>query len=376
MVQTQDKKSHWYYQKSETKRRFGPLTDQELKQCAQSGQLLPDDLLWRAGMPKALPARSLKGLFSDPKKTTRAPSDPISNSAVPSSTEPEISGDHASEANPVSNSIQDPFSTESQSQLDLMSLAQGLDSDNVSREVIRFAPTEPEQTDPNQAGAGPNIEFDREEQLWNEGVMDEYPIWSGLWRIIDRITGTSLLARIVIGIILAAVSGLICGAIDSINPFVYLSILFFFIAGGVIGIGVYEIFRRTGLHSRILSGICGFFIACVTLYFTFIGGMICDTALNRTNIGVSEAMSPSVIVQYLKERKDTMIVSGRFRSTKPDKIGNTILLILLYGGLFAIIIGMSTAPTRLNSEIKANPGEAERIRRMIGAAGSGRIYRE
>ncbi|MDO5581821.1 MAG: DUF4339 domain-containing protein [Planctomycetia bacterium] len=376
MDQPQVKKSQWYYQKSETKKRVGPLTDQELKQAALNGQILPHDLLWRAGMPKALPAGGLKGLFTSPVNPASFPSAPNTSHAAPSSPKPEVVNDPSPEADQVSDPILDPFSSESQSQLDMMSLAQGLDSDNVSKEVIRFAQPEPEQPDPSRAESVPGLESDREEQLWNEGVMDEYPIWSGLWRIIDQITGRSFTGRIVIGIILAALSGLICGAIDSINPFVYLSILFFFIAGGVIGMGVYEIFRRTGIHSRILSVICGFFVACITLSFTFIGGMLCDTALSRVNYTPLEAMSPTKIVQYLKTRKDTMIVSGRFRLTKPDPYGNAFLLFILYGGLFAIIIGMSSAPNKLKSEINADPEEAERVQRMIRAAGSGRLYRE
>jgi hypothetical protein len=43
--------------------RFGPVTSDQLKELAASGELRPDDLLWKAGMEKAEPAARFKGLF-------------------------------------------------------------------------------------------------------------------------------------------------------------------------------------------------------------------------------------------------------------------------------------------------------------------------
>ena len=42
---------------------YGPVTGPELKELAAEGKLLPDDLIWKQGMEKWVPARSAKGLF-------------------------------------------------------------------------------------------------------------------------------------------------------------------------------------------------------------------------------------------------------------------------------------------------------------------------
>lgn len=42
---------------------YGPVTGAELKELAAAGNLLPDDLIWKEGMEKWVPARSAKGLF-------------------------------------------------------------------------------------------------------------------------------------------------------------------------------------------------------------------------------------------------------------------------------------------------------------------------
>jgi hypothetical protein len=44
----------------------GPVTPQQLKQMATSGQLQPEDLVWREGMPKWVPAGQVKGLLGAP----------------------------------------------------------------------------------------------------------------------------------------------------------------------------------------------------------------------------------------------------------------------------------------------------------------------
>ncbi|WP_029630327.1 GYF domain-containing protein [Zavarzinella formosa] len=41
----------------------GPVTAVELKKRAQSGMILPEDLVWKEGMPNWVPAKSVKGLF-------------------------------------------------------------------------------------------------------------------------------------------------------------------------------------------------------------------------------------------------------------------------------------------------------------------------
>jgi hypothetical protein len=51
----------WYYQHNGQK--HGPVSGASLKQLAAAGKLQPTDLIWKEGMAKGVPARSVKGLF-------------------------------------------------------------------------------------------------------------------------------------------------------------------------------------------------------------------------------------------------------------------------------------------------------------------------
>jgi hypothetical protein len=52
-----------------------PVSAEQLRQLAASGQLLPTDMIWKEGMPLWVPASSLKGLFG----STRPPSGEVAN---------------------------------------------------------------------------------------------------------------------------------------------------------------------------------------------------------------------------------------------------------------------------------------------------------
>jgi hypothetical protein len=56
----------WYYAKGDKQQ--GPVSSSELKQLAASGQLVPDDLVWREGMSEWVEARNVRGLFEGPPK--------------------------------------------------------------------------------------------------------------------------------------------------------------------------------------------------------------------------------------------------------------------------------------------------------------------
>lgn len=66
--------NQWYYLDPESHIRQGPLTDQELKAKAKSGQIGPADLIWKEGMRDWAFASKVKGLF---------PGTSSANSAVP-----------------------------------------------------------------------------------------------------------------------------------------------------------------------------------------------------------------------------------------------------------------------------------------------------
>lgn len=54
--------AQWFFVKG--KRSFGPFTSQQLKELADKGDLQPDDLVGRLGVPGRRPALLIKGLFS------------------------------------------------------------------------------------------------------------------------------------------------------------------------------------------------------------------------------------------------------------------------------------------------------------------------
>jgi len=56
--------NQWYY--IQQKQRIGPVTDQQLKQLATSGQLRPTDLVWKKGLENWVAAQKVKGLFPEP----------------------------------------------------------------------------------------------------------------------------------------------------------------------------------------------------------------------------------------------------------------------------------------------------------------------
>ncbi len=64
----------WMYSKGGG-HQAGPVSAAELKRMAQSGELSPDDLVWRAGMEDWVPARRIKGItFPSPVRTSAATS--------------------------------------------------------------------------------------------------------------------------------------------------------------------------------------------------------------------------------------------------------------------------------------------------------------
>ena len=64
----------WYYGKDND--RFGPIDARELKKHAESGRLLPADLVWMEGMEGWIEARRVRGLFPDQDPTSENISPP------------------------------------------------------------------------------------------------------------------------------------------------------------------------------------------------------------------------------------------------------------------------------------------------------------
>jgi hypothetical protein len=91
-----DMADQWYFARG--KEKFGPFTAAKLKELAAQGRLLPTDMLHKEGMPKWVPASSVKGLFaansvvkSPPALPTASPpatSPPARQEAKPSTSAP------------------------------------------------------------------------------------------------------------------------------------------------------------------------------------------------------------------------------------------------------------------------------------------------
>ena len=68
--------AEWFY--VENGREKGPITAGQLKELAASGQLRPDDLIWKDGLKGWKPAGQLKGLFSQANVAADSPAgDPV-----------------------------------------------------------------------------------------------------------------------------------------------------------------------------------------------------------------------------------------------------------------------------------------------------------
>lgn len=79
-----DMAAEWYYAKGNQK--FGPVESSELKRLASASVLLPEDLVWKEGLPKWVRASSIKGLFTSEAATARTTPTavPLASLAVPS----------------------------------------------------------------------------------------------------------------------------------------------------------------------------------------------------------------------------------------------------------------------------------------------------
>ena len=63
--------SQWYY--AVDGNRQGPVSAEQLKRLAASGQLKPTDIVWKEGLTEWTKASSVKGLFVEPPKVGSTP---------------------------------------------------------------------------------------------------------------------------------------------------------------------------------------------------------------------------------------------------------------------------------------------------------------
>jgi len=65
--------SQWYMTR-DGQTKYGPYTEEQLREWAAGGRLLPTDMLWREGMERWTPASSVPGLSFPPPAPTMPPS--------------------------------------------------------------------------------------------------------------------------------------------------------------------------------------------------------------------------------------------------------------------------------------------------------------
>ena len=56
--------TQWFYTPGTGQQRVGPLSMEQLKGAAAAGQLQPEHLIWRVGMPQWAAAATVAGLFA------------------------------------------------------------------------------------------------------------------------------------------------------------------------------------------------------------------------------------------------------------------------------------------------------------------------
>jgi hypothetical protein len=72
--------AEWYYEADG--KQFGPVTASELKRLAGNGFLQPTHLIWKDGVAKKAPARSVKGLFSESALASATPTKQATGTAT------------------------------------------------------------------------------------------------------------------------------------------------------------------------------------------------------------------------------------------------------------------------------------------------------
>ena len=93
----------WHYQHGG--QNHGPLTSADLKESAVAGKLLPTDLVWKEGMEKWVPAKSVKGLFpagvaatDKPTPTTQTPAKAVRTGPPPLPDDDDVDDEYRSQA--------------------------------------------------------------------------------------------------------------------------------------------------------------------------------------------------------------------------------------------------------------------------------------
>ena len=368
--------SQWFYMKADTRERFGPFEDRELKQQADQGLLTPTDLLWRQGMAKPHPAGGLKGLFTAP--VTRSASSGIQGtvpSAGTGSPVESVTGQtpSASPGSPSPGASPYGFSSLSD-QTPVSPFPMTTDQPMSEEEMNSLFPVQTTTEQPGTWQPSPLVQqrtaqrfqqsytapvqppMSREDQLWEEGSFSQSEK-GGLWSIIHQFGAAHRWIYFVIPLVIALPLGLLCGIIDAVNPLVFISFIVVAVAYGFLGKIVFACFKGAGIRVRLLSAGYGFLAATIGIWAFVLGGMLWDfgqisPSEDEPRIPLTAMANPANMVTYIKFKAQIMSVGkiGQSSDKKPDPIGNYLLIIGILVVGYICTVGAAWGPMQLNSE--------------------------
>jgi hypothetical protein len=331
--------SQWFTKKLNEDKR-GPFSDKELKDRVCSGELLATDLVWREGMPQAVPALKLKGLF--PKTQPVTPPPLPSTMVDPNSFDALVSG-----LVPIqSNAAYTPNSTVK-------------NSDNIVSKTGQ--------------DAGKRVE-EKEEDIftWYRPGDSRAPItvnWVGFWQLVHSIGSKNKAFYFLLPIIVAVPLGFVLGMLTSLIPFFFINWIGLFVVCIGFGEAIFQCFRLAGINVKLFSMGYGFLIGLLVCYFFLAGGLFTDYNRNAEKddppLGFRTVL-PENLIWYINTKAETMSVGKIHQimsdnAPRPNRFFNYIFI---FADLFIIVMMVSAGSgggrqNVQNNKISNEPAESE-----------------
>ncbi|MDR2757339.1 MAG: DUF4339 domain-containing protein [Planctomycetaceae bacterium] len=297
--------SQWFTKRSNEDRR-GPFSDGELKQFARTGELLATDFVWREGMPQAVPASKIKGLFPQSQQVTPPPVSPLP--------------------------LVDPN--------DFDALIAGLVP--TQQNVTSYVPNSIAKVAQERNGEKKQKEDENDVFSWYRPGDPRAPIVVNsitFWRAIHAIGSKNKAFYFLLPIIVAIPFGFLFGVINAIIPIFIINWLILFVVCAGFGEAIFQCFRLAGINVKLFSIGYGFLIGLLTCYFFLAGGLFTDYNLNvkkeEPPLGLMRAVMPDSIVWYVKTKAETMSIVRRGAHLSPNRYLNYCFIFV---DLFIIVL--------------------------------------
>lgn len=318
--------SQWYTKKPDREKQ-GPFSDGELKQQALNGTLLQSDLIWREGMPTAVPAGSFQGLFATPNLNslldnlvplTQTATGYTSNASTPSSYTPRAAA--------VEEEEEDVFS-------------------------------------------------------WYRPGDSRAPIivnWIGFWQFVHSLGSKNKAIYFLLPIAVAIPLGALLGFLTSYIPLVFVNWILVFAASFAVGEAIFQGFRLAGHENKMVSTVYGGGVGTIIIYFFLAGGLYTDYNRYRDKtdppLGVLEAMNPVMQKRYIRLKAESMVVSKYTSDLKNGKAVPVMNYLFILAEFGAILLGACCGanggrqdlPNQTGSNTEPKESEDEKIAKMLG----------